>query len=40
MDCGWSEAPEYDLTEGSRETEDGILDQFGGLTPRKGVDRG
>jgi len=32
--CGWSESPEYDLSEGrSHLTKDGIIDQFGMLLP-------
>lgn len=33
-DCGWSEQPEYDVSEMLKETEEGYtLDQFGGATP-------
>jgi hypothetical protein len=32
--CGWSENPEYDISEGPKTTEaGGVIDQFGGLTP-------
>ena len=44
--CGWSESPEYDLSEtGPRLTESGYeVDQWGGLTPpqfreQSGADR-
>lgn len=38
--CGWSEAPEYDCSEGpAKETDaDYVADQFGGLTPRRAVE--
>jgi len=32
--CGWSESPEYDLSEGPRVTPEGyVVDQWGGATP-------
>jgi predicted nucleic-acid-binding Zn-ribbon protein len=32
--CGWSENPEYDISEGQKTTEaGGVIDQFGGITP-------
>lgn len=32
--CGWSESPEYDVTDGPKLTPDGYeIDQWGGLAP-------
>lgn len=32
--CGWSDSPEYDISEGPKNTNcGGTIDQFGGVTP-------
>lgn len=31
--CGWSEYPQYDVTDGPKFADGGRLDQWGGLTP-------